>query len=151
VHSDTSESETLGLARQRSLSVTEGESQQFLQRPILEYRISSIQYYSAQEQFLEFEQKLACLPSQEAFFGCALSGLPQKLRTLDVTDPYVRPAWIELFRAEAMAQHAFWLTYEEARAQLAPKPSSSAVRVLKSYGRKSPAGPAMALDEENAR
>jgi hypothetical protein len=132
-----SEATTKGTSKQRSTAVTRGRQQHFIQRPILEERISSKQYYSVPEQFLGFEQQLVGLEKREAFVVCEGSTAPAKLRTPDVIDPKVHPEWVEQFRADAMAQHRFWLSREEAIAELEPKPEVPKVE-LKSYGRRRP-------------
>lgn len=99
-----------GLSIQTSESVSEGRHQQISERPILKERVSSIQYYSLPEQVLEFEQRLTTLRKREALVLCDGWDAPRRIRTLEVVDPVVRPEWIERFRGDAMAQHAFWLT-----------------------------------------
>lgn len=132
-----SESVTYGVSTQRSQSVSNGRQQEFVQRPILEERVSSIQYYSLPEQLMGFEQALTGLAKREGIVSCDGWTAPKKMRTLDVIDPYVRPEWIEKFRDETMIQHAFWLTREEALARLAPPPRiATAPLALKSYGRR---------------
>ena len=134
-----SESVTYGTSTQRSRSVSRGRQQQFVQQPILEERVSSIQYYSIPEQLIAFEQALAGLAKREALVSCDGWRAPKKMRTLEVKDAEIRPEWVEKFREETMLQHAFSLTYEEAIARLAP-PGPAIVTVpqsLKSYGRRS--------------
>jgi hypothetical protein len=116
--------------------VSEGWNQQISERPILEERVSSIQYYSLPEQVLEFEQKLTTLQKREALVLCDGWDAPRRIRTLDVVEPYARPEWLERFRLEAMAQHAFWLTLEDATARIGRSDTATEPTVLRAYGRR---------------
>jgi hypothetical protein len=118
--------------------VSRGRNQQIIQRPIIERRVSNIQYYSLPEQVLGFEQALTQLKKREALVSCDGWHTPVKIRTLHVDDPYVRAEWLERFRSDAMTQHAFWLTKEEADKCLETSVASAAplARTLKSYGRR---------------
>lgn len=143
-----SESTTRGTNVQHSESESHGRQQQFIQVPILEERVSGIQYFSPEEQFLVFQQQLTGLAKREALAICDGWKGPKKMRTLDVIDPYVRHAWLEKFRHDTMMQHAFWLTYEEATLRLAPpKPLETLPQSLKSYGRRGNTPSAPLLEE----
>jgi hypothetical protein len=134
----TSESDTHGTSEAETHGQSEGRQQTFIQRPILEERESGIAYWSVPEQVLVYAQALVGLAPREALALCHGWKAPKKLRTLDIVDPYVRPDWVESFRQGAMAKYAFWLTYEDATARIAPPvlegPDVSAT--LKSYGRR---------------
>jgi hypothetical protein len=121
---------THGISETDSTSLSSSETWSPMFTPIMGKELSSLQFWSVEEQTFLRSQLIDALPARHCFVRVVGCPHPVKLRALQLDEPCIMPSWVEYWTKRALRQLPFALPLSDALSRLLERQRSLDVKLL---------------------